>query len=327
MITEVTSSPGPAGTWGTQDWPLRGHEIIPSSLLKQLRHRKDMPGIVRLVVHTVAIVGSGLLLWDFHQTAWVWPLMAIFGCLVALLFGPLHECAHGTAFRTRWLNDVVGRITGFLVYRPFLYFRYRHTSHHTYTQHLKLDPDRVNLPNSVTQYAFDMSARGFWKMCWAYHMRGVTGRFDDAEHFFMPAGETARIVREFRWCVAGYIVLVAAALALDPWAPLVLIVGPRILGEILLRVLRMSEHTATDDSPDLLRNTRTTLVNPILHYFYWEMPYHAEHHLAPSVPFHALAGLHSLVSNKIGFVAERGLLGAHAEILRTVRAQHAPVSG
>ena len=326
-MAELISSLGPAGTWGTQDWPLRGHEIIPNSLLKQLRHLKDMPGIVRLLVHTLAIVGSGVLLWDFHQTAWVWLFIAIFGSFVALLFGPLHECAHGTAFRTRWLNDVVGRITGFLVYRPFLYFRYRHTSHHTYTQHLKLDPDRVNLPTSVAQYVLDMSARGFWKMCLAYHLRCATVRFDDVARFFIPAEETARIVREFRWCVAGYIFLVAAALALDPWAPLVFIVGPRIVGEILLRFLRMSEHTATDDSPDLLRNIRTTLVNPVLHYFYWEMPYHAEHHLAPSVPFHALAELHSLVSNKIGFVAERGLLGAHADILRTVRAQHAPVSG
>jgi len=324
-MTEVQFSRGPAGTWSTPDWPLSGHEVIPSGLLKSLRKRKNLPAFSRLFVHVAAITSSGLLLWELHQTLWALPLMAIFGCLIALLFAPLHECAHGTAFRTRWLNDLVGRITGFLVQRPFLYFRYRHTSHHTYTQHPQLDPDLVPLPKSRVHYVLDMSARGFWKMCVAYHWRGATGRFDSGDLFFMPLGELSRITREFRICVMGYALLIAATLQLDPLAPLVLIVGPRIFGEVLLRFLRMSEHTATDNSPNLLRNTRTTLVNPLLHFFYWEMPYHAEHHIAPSVPFHALFKLHGVVRSKIHFVSNRGIVGAHADILQAVARQHQPI--
>ncbi|MCL4746704.1 MAG: fatty acid desaturase [Burkholderiaceae bacterium] len=315
---------GPAGAWGSDDWPLRGHEVIPSALLKTLRQRKDLPGITRIIVHGAAIISSGILLWEMHRTVWVVPLMILFGCLLALLFGPLHESCHGTTFRTRWLNIVVGRVTGFLINRPYLYFRYRHTSHHTYTQHPKLDPDRVELPPSVGVYIIEMFARGFWKASLGYHCRGVTGRFDAADRVFLPASELGRVTLEFRLCVVGYVALIGAAFALDPWAPLLLIAGPRFFGEILLRFLRMAEHTATDDSPDLLRNTRTTLVNPVLHYFYWEMPYHAEHHLAPSVPFHALSRLHEQVSGKISFVARRGLIGAHTDILRAIQSAHRP---
>jgi fatty acid desaturase len=34
----------------------------------------------------------------------------------------------------------------------------------------------------------------------------------------------------------------------------------------------------------------------------WNMPYHAEHHLYPSIPFHRLADAHTLIRSKLGFV-------------------------
>lgn len=325
-MSQIEFSKGPAGTWGTEEWPLRGHESVTPDMLKLLRPRKDGPALARIAVHTATIIASGILLWEVRATPWVLPLMAVFGALVALLFGPLHECAHGTAFRTRWLNDVVGRICGYIVNRPFLYFRYRHTAHHTFTQHPRLDPDMVKMPASVSQYVRDMFGRGFWKMAAAYHWRCFTGRFAADELSFTPSGELSRVKLEFRVVVAGYVVLLVGTYLFDPWAPLVLIVGPRFFGEILLRFLRMAEHTGTDESPDLLRNTRTTLVNPVLHYFYWEMPYHAEHHLAPSVPFHALARLHEAVGKRVGFIDPGGLIGVHAGLVRGIRARQTAVA-
>ena len=316
-----TGPTGPIGTWGTDVWPLSGHEVVTAAMLKTLRLRRDGPGLFRLAIHGAAIVASGVLLWTLRSTMWLLPLMILHGMLVALLFAPLHECAHGTAFKTRWINGVVGRIGGFLVNRPFLYFRYRHTAHHTFTQHTRLDPDRVNMPRTVGQYVREMFGRGFWKMALAYHWRCFTGRFDADDLSFTPPSELSRIKLEFRLVVAGYVLMLIGAFMFDPWAPLVLIAGPRFFGEMLLRMLRISEHTGTDDSPNLKRNTRTTLVNPVLHYFYWEMPFHGEHHLAPSVPFHALKRLHREVGRHVEFVGQGGLVGVHSELIRGVWAR------
>jgi fatty acid desaturase len=34
----------------------------------------------------------------------------------------------------------------------------------------------------------------------------------------------------------------------------------------------------------------------------WNMPYHAEHHLFPSIPFHRLAAAHAAIRDRLGFV-------------------------
>jgi Fatty acid desaturase len=47
-------------------------------------------------------------------------------------------------------------------------------------------------------------------------------------------------------------------------------------------MLRIAEHTGMEEGPDPLTNTRTTLTNPLIRFLYWNMPYHAAHHLAPS---------------------------------------------
>ena len=314
----TTDPPGVTGTWGNAEWPLHGNEVVTPALLKSLRHRHDSPALTRLAVHAASIVLSGVLLWTTRQTLWMILLMPVFGTLVALLFGPLHECSHGTAFRTRWMNELTGHICGFIGNRPFLYFRYRHTAHHTFTQHPQLDPDRVPQSRSLMMYVLEMFGYKFWKMVAGYHWRCSQGKFDATDLSCIAPREFPRIILEFRVVIAGYVLMFAAAYLFDPWAPLILIIGPRITGEILWRFLRMSEHTGTEDTPDLLRNTRTTKVSKILHYFYWEMPYHAEHHLAPSVPFHALKRLHAAIGDKVTHT-DAGLFEVHMGLIRSIQ--------
>jgi len=55
-----------------------------------------------------------------------------------------------------------------------------------------------------------------------------------------------------------------------------------------------------------------------LRFLCWNMNYHAEHHYAPSVPFHALPALHRRIGEHLP--RARGYLGAHREILRQLLA-------
>ena len=45
------------------------------------------------------------------------------------------------------------------------------------------------------------------------------------------------------------------------------------------------------------------------------MPYHAEHHLFPNVPFHALPAAHALVGDRV-VVEPRGYLAGQRQIIR-----------
>ena len=61
--------------------------------------------------------------------------------------------------------------------------------------------------------------------------------------------------------------------------------------------------------------TRTTLTLPLVRLFAWNMPYDAEHHAYPAVPFHALPRLHERVRGRIANL-ESGYLAATVKVNR-----------
>jgi len=278
---------------GTQEWSLTGPEKIPRQTLKKLRERSNGPGLVHLAIHTLALCATGTLIYLTKDVWWMWLLASfLHGVVIVLLFAPLHECSHGTAFRTRWLNTAVGMCVGLISMRPFLYFKYRHTAHHTYTQHETLDPDIVPFPSTIRRYLAMILGASFWPKMFGTLWRGTTGRFSALELSFIPESEVGRVSREIRVAVLIYVLIAALSIALQSWAAVLYWLFPRFIGEPVLRAIRMAEHTGAEESPNLLANTRTTLANPVFKTLYWNMPYHAEHHVASSVPFHALGRLH-----------------------------------
>ena len=80
----------------------------------------------------------------------------------------------------------------------------------------------------------------------------------------------------------------------------------------------VAEHVGCDESPDLPHNTRTTLTNRFVNAIAWQMPYHAEHHLFPNVPFHALPAVHALIGDRV-VVEPRGYLAGQRQIIRGLR--------
>ena len=67
-----------------------------------------------------------------------------------------------------------------------------------------------------------------------------------------------------------------------------------------------------------LTNTRTTLTNRVVRLLMWDMPFHAEHHLYPSIPFHRLGDAHALLRDKLGFV-QPGYARFNAGFVRGLR--------
>jgi fatty acid desaturase len=87
------------------------------------------------------------------------------------------------------------------------------------------------------------------------------------------------------------------------WAtPLLYWIGPQVFGQPPLRAYLLAEHTGCSLDRNGLTNTRTTLTCAPVRLLMWNMPYHAEHHLFPSIPFHRLADAHRLVRAKLGVV-------------------------
>ena len=81
---------------------------------RALMVRSDTRGLIHLGGHLGLI---GLCLWGnvTGDGAWRWLAMAGQGIAMAFLFTAMHECSHATAFRSRWLNRVVGSIAGLVL--------------------------------------------------------------------------------------------------------------------------------------------------------------------------------------------------------------------
>jgi fatty acid desaturase len=120
------------------------------------------------------------------------------------------------------------------------------------------------------------------------------------------------------------------------WSPLVLWlwIVPILLGQPVLRLYLLAEHGDCPQVADMLLNTRTTLTTRLVRFLAWNMPYHAEHHLMPNVPFHHLPRLHARLPGPLGVVAD-GYVRLHprlprpeARMTRALRAERVePLSG
>jgi len=107
---------------------------IPRKELKALMKRSNVPGFVRLGFWIALVFSSGSLVWLAFGTWWLIPAMVFHGIVLVHHFSLQHECVHFTAFKQRWINDLVAYFCGFVIMLPPRFFRYEHTDHHTHTQ-------------------------------------------------------------------------------------------------------------------------------------------------------------------------------------------------
>lgn len=291
--------------------------LVDKKTLKPIMKRDNYHGLMHFSGHLLAIVLTSWLLMVSWGTWWAAPLFVGQGLLLAFLFAPLHECIHSSAFKSRRINKVVGHISGLIILRPFLYSKYRHMAHHTWTQNPEMDPDQVFFPENVGEYLAHISSFKIWHRLIKNLITLAAGRLTAEETAFIPKNEVAAVIREARLMLVAYAVIAAASVGLQSALALYLWLGPRVVGEVGLRAFRMVEHTGMEESPNMLANTRTTETNFLVRALYWNMPYHAEHHLFPNVPFHALPELHKHVRPHLKEVGP-GVLRVHAQILKQV---------
>ncbi|MEO9871634.1 fatty acid desaturase [Ekhidna sp.] len=75
----------------------------------------------------------------------LWVTCIINTVCAYLLFTPLHEASHqnikGKKRKLKWLENLIGWVSGLSLMAPFPMFRYLHIMHHGHTNHPEKDPD------------------------------------------------------------------------------------------------------------------------------------------------------------------------------------------
>jgi fatty acid desaturase len=269
---------------------------IPRKRLKELMQRRDQPAIRDTIIWFAAFLVTGGLAYYFWPTWWALPFFLVYGALYGSSSDSRwHECGHGTAFRTRWMNDVIYQIACFMIMRNPTGWRWSHTRHHTDTIIVGRDPEIALMRPTVILKVIGLffgvpQAIEATKKMLIYS----SGRIPAEEETFIPEMERPKAILAARIWLTIHLAVIALAVMTGSILPLLYVgVLPTMYGGWLHVMTGLTQHGGlAEDVLDHRLNSRTVLMNPVLRFLYWNMNYHIEHHMFPTVPYHALPELH-----------------------------------
>ncbi len=273
---------------------------VDRKVLKSLMKRSDGPALRDTAIWLGLLVAfgvAGTLLWG---SWWAVPVFLAYGVLYATAADSRwHECGHGTAFRTRWMNDVVYELASFLMMRNSVVWRWSHARHHTDTIIVGRDPEISGMrPPQLIVLGLNFLGLVAVPQSFAALFRNAMGQLSAEEADYVPEGERRRAYRVARTHMAVYGATVLACVLTGSILPAMLVGLPRFYGIWLLLVMGLPQHLGlAEDVLDHRLNSRTVQMNPVLRFIYWNMNYHVEHHMYPMVPYHRLPELHAAVKD------------------------------
>ena len=294
---------------------------LPADELRRMQQRSDARGLLRLAGHLAAIGAAGWL----HTLALrsgqsLAPALTtvLLGFPLVTMFATMHESVHRTAFESRWLNDSVAWLGGLLSFYNSSFYRPYHGWHHRFTQLPGQDPELEDRkPTSVASYVLEISGLPWWIGKLRTHLRLAAGR--TKSYGFLNEKTGPRVVRSVRLQLLTY----CAAMALSLWFGypyfIVYWLLPVVAAQPLLRAILLAEHMGCSESRDMLSNTRTTYTLWPVRFLMWEMPYHADHHRYPALPFFELKSAHRRLAPYLRHVARTGYSGLHWDIVKGLR--------
>jgi fatty acid desaturase len=300
------------------------HSDVPRKVIKELMQRSDDAAIrdsIILYGVMIALAGASIWLWP---SWWSVPfLLAYAVCYGSASDSRWHECGHGTAFKTGWMNDVVYHISSFMIVRNPYVWRWSHARHHTDTMIVGRDPE-VAIMRPVKYLMVVLAFFGLpgvlkdWARMVVY---AVTGKLGAEEASYIPQSEHSKVITTARIWALIYAATLALAVYLGSILPLLLVGLPRLYGGWHHVMVGLLQHGGLADNVlDHRLNSRTVIMGPVNRFLYWNMNYHLEHHMFPMVPYHALPRLHQLIKDDLPAPTE-GVIAAYREMLPVLKKQ------
>ncbi len=321
---------------------LRPKDILTSEEMAALLKKSDLRGLVEIATTWGLIAASFAIvaLWPHQPTLAVPILLAlvILGNRHLALAILVHDASHRALFRTRWLNDLMGKwFAAAPVLQNLEGYRKYHLQHHRYTgqdyQGEKGDPDIILTRN------YPISKKSLRK----WLVRDLTGRSAPRLYLGLIAMNlgiirfdlSGRVVMEpkqrrsvFGWLLHGTkclgpflltnaMMLTALVLLGHGWLYLLWITAAFTTFQFFVRIRSIAEHGMLPRVADMLKNTRTTEAR------WWErltfaphhVNYHLEHHFLMGVPSYRLPQMHKILKER-GVFKNAPLAHGYTEILR-----------
>ena len=297
--------------------------MVDREAMKALVTRSNARAARDTMLWLLLLVVTGFIAWRSWGSWWAIPAFAVYGVMYGSASDSRwHECGHRTAFRSRLANDVVYHIAAFMDFREPISWRWSHARHHSDTIIVGRDPE----------IAFQRGAPFVNVVLELFAIRTIIaeskklvsnsfGRATSEQADYQPAEELRASAWWSRAYLAAFISVAVWCVACRSILPAMFIGLPTIYGRWLMVVYGITQHAGlAEDVLDHRLNTRTVMMNRLNRFMYLNMNYHLEHHIFPTVPYHALPELHRLVKDQLP-TPHRSIAHALSEILPTLLRQ------
>lgn len=273
---------------------------VPRQRMKELMKRKDGPAIRDTLIWFVALIGTGILAYFSWGTWWAVLAFLLYGTVYyTAASSRWHECTHGTAFRTPWMNETLYQISSFMILMQATPWRWSHIRHHTDTSIVGSDTEILAPRPPVWRILIiEIVHINFGMSKLKALTRHALGRLSEEEKTYIPESEHRKVFLEARVYVLILLAVAALCVYARSFLPAMFVGLPIVYGSLLLLLLGITQHLGlSEDVLDHRLNSRTFYTNRIIRFLYWNMNYHLEHHMFPMVPYHALPALHEAMKD------------------------------
>ena len=292
-------------------------ELMRKSDAKAFRHV-----LLQLGLYTCTAILAFLAFKNIHAANWMWTLplflliLFVHGTCTSFWAGDAgHELTHKTPFKTQFWNDFFLSIYSFLGWFDPIGYRLSHSKHHQFTTHNDLDGEVV-LPQTldIKGIYWFFKALAFDPLnIWRVLNRWTRAAFGDStsSSFFGPEWmaklipkDNEKLRRSHRnWArvvVLGHLALATLFIATGNWILVIIINFGGLLCPWLVILCNYPQHIGlSPNTPDFRLCCRTYTCSPLIAFLYWNMQYHIEHHMFPSVPFYNLPRLRKAIEHDL----------------------------
>jgi omega-6 fatty acid desaturase (delta-12 desaturase) len=234
------------------------------------------------------------------------PLALLTAAFMVRLFIIFHDCGHGSFFKSRTANHILGAITGVLTFTPYYHWRWEHAVHHSSSG----DLDRRGTGDVWTLTVQEYLESSRWKR-FAYRLaRNPFVLFVLAPLFLFliwqripnpKAGSRER--RSVYWTNLGLLVMAAVLIWIFGWKSyliiqLIILMGAGSAGIWLFYVQHQFEGVywergeEWDYATAALQGSSFYKLPKVLQWFSGNIGFHHIHHLSPRIPNYHLEKCH-----------------------------------
>ncbi len=245
-----------------------------------------------------------------------WGLTLVLDLLAALflvrIFILQHDAGHGSFFRQRWANDLLGFVSGVLTLTPYGYWRYAHARHHATSGNL----DKRGVGDIYTMTTEEYLAATPWQRFSyrVYRNPFVMFLFGPVWVFMLSyrlplgyGGDKPQVRASVWWTNLALAGLVAFVFSAFGWKAFLLVYLPvqyfaAMIGIFLFYVQHQFEDAYWEHDPRweylkaAMEGSTYLKLPPLLKWLTGNVGLHHVHHLAPKIPNYRLQEAHDRVA-------------------------------